>query len=142
MLEEYSFWIIAFYKNNDGSLEFLLINQKSDNGSFWWFPKWHIEEWETWIQAARREFQEEVWITTVDIIGNDTFRTTYVFSSKKWAIKKNVTFFIWEVKNKEVHIQESELNWYKRASFDVAMNLLSHQNYKNILEDVKWYLNC
>lgn len=141
MHTEYSYGIILFFKNSSGEHEFLLINQKSENGSFRWFPKWHIEEWETWLQAAKREVEEEVGKKNVNIIGEREFTTSYVFKNWTESIHKVVTFFVWSVLDKNVVIQESELNWYKWASFDVAINLLSHQNYKVILNDVVKYLN-
>lgn len=141
MHTEHSYGIILFFENSNWEYEFLLINQKSENWSFWWFPKWHIEEWETWYQAARREVEEEVGIKNVEIIWKKEFETSYVFKNRYESIHKIVTFFVWKVANKNVIIQESELNWYKWASFDIAINLLSHQNYKVILNDVVKYLN-
>jgi len=142
MKTEYSCGIVIFFKNSEWKPEFLIINQKSENWSFRWFPKWHIEPWETELQAAKREIWEEVWIKEIEIIWKKTFTTTYSFKVRDETINKNVTLFVWEVKNKSIKIQESELNGYKRAEFDVAMNILTHQNYKSILENVKLYLWC
>ena len=142
MKTEYSCGIVIFFKNSEWKPEFLIINQKSENWSFRWFPKWHIEPWETELQAAKREIWEEVWIKEIEIIWEKTFTTTYSFKVRDETINKNVTLFVWEVKNKSIKIQESELNGYKRAEFDVAMNILTHQNYKSILENVKFYLWC
>lgn len=142
MKTEYSCGIVIFFKNSEWKPEFLIINQKSENWSFRWFPKWHIEPWETELQAAKREIWEEVWIKEIEIIWEKTFTTTYSFKVRDETINKNVTLFVWEVKNKSIKIQESELNGYKRAEFDVAMNILTHQNYKSILENVKIYLWC
>lgn len=140
MNTEYSYGIILFFKNNSWEDEFLVINQKSENWSFRWFPKWHIEEWETELEAAKREVKEEVWIKDIKIIWDRTFSTSYTFKSGMTTINKNVTFFVWEVKDKNIIIQEEELNGYKRANFDTAINILSHKNYKSILENVKKYL--
>ena len=142
MKTEYSCGIVIFFKNSEWKPEFLIINQKSENWSFRWFPKWHIEPWETKLQAAKREIWEEVWIKEIEIIWEKTFTTNYSFKIKDETINKNVTLFVWEVRNKSIKIQESELNGYKRAEFDAAMNILTHQNYKSILENVKLYLWC
>jgi hypothetical protein len=40
------------------------------------------------------------------------------------------------VSNKDVKIQDIELNGYKWTDFDGAMNILSHENNKNILKKV------
>ena len=54
---------------------------------------------------------------------------------------KTVTFWVGKVENKEVKIQIEELNWYKRANFEYAMNMLSHKNYKDLLEKVVKYID-
>lgn len=142
MEKEHSYWIIAYFDNYDWEREYLLINQKSENWNFRWYPKWHPEIWENWIQTAKREFFEEVWISDVSIIWNKVFETMYICHRKNGLeTEKTVTFWVWKVKNKNIKIQEEELNWYKWANFDTAMKLLSHKNYKDILENVKNYLN-
>lgn len=134
MRNEHSYWIIAFFDNSNWEREFLLINQKSDNWAFWWFPKWHAEDWEDGLQAAKREFFEEVGIKDVQIIWEKTFDTNYIFH-RSWMedIWKTVTYYIGKVEKKDVKIQEEELNGYKRANFESAVNLLSHKNYKELL---------
>ena len=141
MRNEHSYWIIAFFDNSNWEREFLLINQKSDNWSFRWYPKWHPEKWEDWLQAAKREFFEEVGIKDVKIVWEKTFDTSYIFH-RPWMddIRKTVTFWVWKVENKAVKIQEEELNGYKWANFESAINLLSHKNYKEILVKVIEYL--
>lgn len=142
MQEDHSYWIIAFFENSNGEREFLLINQKSDNGSFRWYPKWHAEKWEDWLQAAKREFFEEVGIKNVQIIWDKTCDTDYIFH-REWLpdMHKTVTFWIWKVENKDVNIQIEELNWYKWANFESAINLLSHKNYKDLLKKLVKYLD-
>lgn len=142
MQEDHSYWIIAFFENPNWEREFLLINQKSDNWSFWWYPKWHAEEWENWLQAAKREFREEVGIKDVQIIWEKTFDTNYIVH-RTWLddMWKTVTFWVGKVDNRDVKIQEEELNWYKWANYASAMNLLSHKNYKDLLEKVAKYID-
>ena len=142
MQEDHSYWIIAFFENSNWEREFLLINQKSDNWSFRWYPKWHAEEWENWLQAAKREFREEVGIKNVQIIWEETFDTHYIVH-RPWLndMWKTVTFWVGKVDNRDVKIQEEELNWYKWANYASAMNLLSHKNYKDLLEKVAQYID-
>ena len=142
MEKDHSYWIIAFCENSNWEREFLLINQKSDNWSFRWYPKWHPEEWENGLQAAKREFLEEVGIKEAQIIWEKTFDTNYIVH-RTWLddMWKTVTFWVGKVKNKDVKIQEEELNGYKWANFSSAMNLLSHKNYKDLLEKVVKYID-
>lgn len=141
MKKDHSFWVIPFYKNEDWSIDFLLINQKSDFWAFWWFPKWHPENNETELEAAKRELFEEVWIKDIAIIETKKFEISYLCHRKdNEPLDKTVTFFVWEAKSKDIKIQEEELNWYKRTNFKSAMWILTHNNYKKLLEDVKTFL--
>jgi predicted NUDIX family NTP pyrophosphohydrolase len=136
MIKDQSYWIIPVYKNDDWSHEFLIINQKTGNWSFWWLPKWHAEVGEDWIQAAKREFVEEVWISNFKVIEDKYFEINYIFQEKWDKINKTVKYWIAFVKSKDVKIQDAELNWCKRMDFDSAMKILSHENTKNILKKV------
>jgi len=136
MIKDQSYWIIPVYKNDDWSFEFLIIDQKSSHGSFWWFPKWHPEGWEDGIMTAKREFQEEVGIWEIKIIKDKYFDMSYIFKDKWEKIDKTVRYWLGFVKSKSVSIQKKELNWYKRLDFDSAMKILSHENTKNILKEV------
>ena len=141
MQEDHSYWIIAFFENSNWEREFLLINQKSDNWSFRWYPKWHPEKWENGLQAAKREFWEEVGIKDVQIIWEKTFDTNYIVH-RPWLddMWKTVTFWAGKVEDKNVKIQIEELNGYKWANFKSATNLLSHKNYKDLLGKVVKYI--
>lgn len=133
MKKDFSYWIIPVYKNKEWDCEFLIIDQKTNNGSFWWFPKWHPEEWEDWISAAKREFEEEVGINEFEIKKDKNFEVSYMFKDKWQKITKTVKYRIAIVWNKNVKIQTKELNGYKRVDFDTAIKKLSHENTRNIL---------
>lgn len=139
MIKDYSYWIIPVYKNNDWNYEFLVINQKTHNGSFRWFPKGHAEGSENGLTAATRELQEEVWIADIKIDEKNYWWFSYTFDTgnsstwEKWIkYDKTVKYRLWFVDNKEVKIQEDELNWYKRANYDDTLNILSHKNMKDL----------
>ncbi len=145
MIKEYSYWIIPVYKNNDWNYEFLVINQKTHNGSFWWFPKWHTEKWEDEITTAIRELEEEVWIKDIDIQLVKSEGFSYSFETgnadDKNIVKydKTVKYRLWFTDSKEVTIQDKELNWYKRANYDDTLNILSHKNMKDVFKNMtKW----
>ncbi len=146
MIKDFSYWIIPAYKNNNWDYEFLVINQKTYNGSFWWFPKWHAENWEDNITAAIRELEEEVWIKNIRIDLKKSGWFSYTFTTGnintwvKWDnYDKTVKYWLWFVTNKEVKIQQEELNGYKRANYDDTLNILSHKNMKKIFVEItKW----
>ncbi len=136
MKKDFSYWIVPVYKNEDWSHEFLIINQKAGNWSFWWLPKWHAEMGEDWIQAAKREFVEEVWINNFEVIEDKYFEINYIFQEKWEKIYKTVKYRLAFVGTKDVKIQDIELNWYKWVDYDRAIKILSHENTKNILKKV------
>jgi len=57
MIKEYSYGTITLYKDKNGRVEILVVKW----AWYRWFPKWHIEEGETPVEAAVRELQEEAW---------------------------------------------------------------------------------
>lgn len=71
---EYSAGIIPFRRNNDGDLEFFVghpggVDNKWDN--YWAYLKGGVENDETWVQTAMREFQEESGVSLKGIKEND-----------------------------------------------------------------------
>jgi len=134
MKKDFSYGIIPAYKDVNGDIEFLLINQITNKGAFWWFPKGHAEKNENWLTAAKRELYEEVGIDDLELVSNKEFITDYVFQDGEEKIHKTVKYWLAFVKTKEVRTQESELNGYKWANFDIALGVLSHENTKNILK--------
>lgn len=56
MIEDISYGIIPFWRDQQDMIRFLLIYQKE---GFWGFPKGHKEGNESDIDAAKRELQEE-----------------------------------------------------------------------------------
>lgn len=137
MIKDYSYWIVPVYKNNNWEYEFLVIHQKTYNGSFWGFPKWHAEKWEDWLTAAKRELSEEVWITNVNIIEDNFYWFDYQYKENWNQYDKTVKFRLGFVDSKNVKIQEEELKWYRRVNFDDALNLLTHNNMKLVLKNIE-----
>ena len=136
MIKDYSYWIIPVYKNNDWNYEFLVINQKTYNGSFRGFPKGHAEEGETWLTAAIRELQEEVWIENIKLDNKKYERFSYNFEEKWIKYNKTVKYRLWFVDSKNVSIQEEELNGYKRANYDNTIKILSHRNMQEVFKKI------
>jgi 8-oxo-dGTP pyrophosphatase MutT (NUDIX family) len=138
MIKDYSYWIIPVYKDENWNNEFLLINQKTYNGSFWWFPKWHAENGEDNISAAIRELKEEVWIYDIILDKNKSEWFKYTFKQAWQEFDKTVKFWIWFVNSKDVIIQQEELNWYKWANYDDTLNILTHKNMKDLFIKIIW----
>lgn len=137
MRKDYSYWIIPVYKNTEWNYEFLVINQKTYNGDdFWGFPKWHAEEWEDWLTAAKRELAEEVGITDINIKEDKFYWFDYQFKERWNQYDKTVKFRVGFVENKEVKIQDEELIWCEWVKYEDALNLITHDNMKIVLKKI------
>jgi len=132
MKKDYSYWIIPVYMNENWKKEFLLINQKTENWNFWWFPKWHAEKWETELESAKRELKEEVWISDINVDQNKFRLLEYNFKLEWTQYYKTVKYRIAYVNNKKTKIQEKELNKCERYEFDKALEKITHKNMKKI----------
>ena len=136
MIKDYSFGVIPVYTDKNWNYEFLIINQKTYNGNFWWFPKWHAENGENGLETAIRELEEEVWIKNINIDKNKFESFSYDFEEKWIKYYKTVKYRLWFVKNKDVIIQKEELNWYKRTDYNNTLRILSHTNMQNTFKNM------
>ena len=113
----------------------LLILQKS--GNFWGFPKGHLEENETEIEAAKRETLEE---TGLEVILDDRTRyeTNYIVRNE---IDKTSVFYLAKVKSGKIKKQEAEVEDIQWFEFDKALNMIIYDNlkeiFKQVLKDIK-----
>ena len=107
---------------------YLLIRSFSDD---WGFPKGHLEDNETPLQAAKREIQEE---TGLEVKLDDTFLKTieYILPNGN---NKTVYYYLAAYENQEVHKQESEIKEIKLLPYDEAINTLSYEDTKAILKE-------
>ena len=141
MIKDASFGVVPAYKNKNWEYEFLIINQKTYNWSFVWFPKWHPEKWETEIETAKRELEEEVGISDVEIDKNRFWGFNYRFKEKWIKYDKDVKYRLWYVTTKTNTIQVEELNSCKWVSYDDVLKQVSHENMKKIfIEITKWLI--
>ena len=104
----------------------------SINWSFWWFPKWHVEKWENEIETALRETKEEVWL---DVEIDDTKRYVLNYTVRN-EIDKTTVLYLAKPKNKNYILQESEISNAKWCDFEEALEILTFDNWKNILKKV------
>ena len=136
MKKDYSYGIVPIFNNPNWEDEFLMINQKSNGGSFWGFPKWHSENLENGMSAAKRELLEEVWINSIKIDEDKTFEINYSFKEDWEETYKVAKYWIWYVNDKKVTIQKEELNWYKWLAWNDMLSLLTHNNTKTKIKEV------
>lgn len=132
-LYEKSCGAIVFYRAKD-ELEVLLV--KNRNGRYWSFPKGHVELGENERQTAVREIKEE---TDLDVVIQPGFRETSDYCPFG-KVRKRVVFFLAEAKKRDVHIQESEIDYYIWVPFSQARSMCSYDNDLRVIDKAERYL--
>lgn len=140
--QDISYGVIPLYKQADGEHLVLVIHQRSWTGEqFWIFPKGHPEGDESPVTAARRELEEEAGVTEVTVAPQPSFSMRYIFTHEGSTIKKTVTYFLGYATSQTTSITQPEevvaLQW---CTIDEALELLSHENSKKILTQVREYI--
>ena len=113
-------------KNN----KVLLVYEKGRN--FWGFPKGHMEEGENEIQTALREVKEEVGLD-VEIDESKRYSINYTIRDE---IDKTSVFYIARPKQNKIEKQENEIEEVKWCDFEEALNVLTFENWKEMLKKV------
>ena len=106
----------------------LLIKQK--NGNFWGFPKGHLEEGETEIEAAKRETLEEIGLEVI-IDKTKRYETNYIIRNE---IDKTSVFYLAKIKAGEITKQEEEIEDIQWFEFDEALSKITYDNLRKIFE--------
>lgn len=115
--------------------QYLVVKSKA-NGH-WGFPKGHIEETETEIDAARREVKEE---TGLDVLIHEGFKTIMEYTISETNNRKQVILFLGTPTSNSVTIQTSEIATYKWATFTDAFNLFEYEDHKKVLKQADEFL--
>lgn len=135
--KEYSYGIIPLRKSR-GSWEVFLVHNR--NGPFWGFPKGHAEEGETPLEAAERELFEETGFSIIELLETPPLREAYIFIREGEKISKEVVFFIALVTEEGV-IEDAELHEGKWLSFSDALDLLTYEEGRKVMRDVREILS-
>lgn len=131
-MKEYSAGAILYtYINNE--IHYLLIKDFHNN---WGFPKGHLEDNETCIEAALREIKEEVGIDA-KIIGDYNKELIYIMPN---GIEKHSLYYIGKYANQVPSKQLEEVQEIKILKYDDAVDLLTFNNMKEVLTDADNYI--
>lgn len=123
-----------------------LLKDKNKN---WWIPKGHVEEWESQVEAAFREIEEEMGIKKEELEFIDfCYKDSYSYEENGGINTKEVYINIFSTKEKfKLSTDENdenlvEVKWYK---FDEALEIIAFNKNELILSKKifleKAYLN-
>ncbi len=151
-MKDEAFGIVPIFLSEADTL-FLLIQHQAGH---WAFPKGHANPGESALLTAKREFEEETGIRDCEVIEEPSFVERYSFvkegkpssvqhysSAKEGeAIEKTVTYFVAFVKSREVVLQVEEVQNSAWSSFEEAVKLITFDGNRQILREVKAYLDA
>ena len=128
-IEEHSAGGVLFRRTAEGLL-YLVIRDSYRN---WGFPKGHVEEGESEVEAARREVREETGLATL-IYRAPATEIDWFFRFRGRLIHKTCTFFVFECPEGEASPQEAEgISACRWLPFDEALRVLSYANAREVL---------
>jgi bis(5'-nucleosidyl)-tetraphosphatase len=142
VMKDAAFGIVPIFvqETDDSSeMQFLLIRHWAGH---WGFPKGHAEGEETAIVTACRELEEETGIQAYTVLDDTSFVEQYSFKKDGETIEKTVTYFIARVESPAVTCQEQEIQAYTWVNFDTALQTITFDQAKRILQRVYDHLQA
>jgi 8-oxo-dGTP pyrophosphatase MutT (NUDIX family) len=150
-MKDEAFGIVPVFVNATDTL-FLLIQHQAGH---WAFPKGHADPGESALETAKRELEEETGIRDYEVVEEPSFVEYYSFvqeaaptSVKHYAfakegevIEKTVTYFVAFVNSMDVVLQVEEVQNSAWSSFEEAINLITFDGNRQVLREVKAYLD-
>ncbi|MCL4331199.1 MAG: NUDIX domain-containing protein [Candidatus Thermoplasmatota archaeon] len=134
---EMSSGIMVYRIGLDGKREYLFLVRKE---GFLDFPKGHIEEGETEMDAARRETLEETGMN-VNIIPGFRHEMEYLFSHRDQKVKKTVVMFAGRAMDDESPTISHEHVGFVWMKYEDALKSLTYENQRKMLEEVDRFLD-
>lgn len=136
MEKEKSCGAVVFTKDGEGSIRYVLVEQRSGN---FCFPKGHVEGSETEHQTAMREIWEETGLRPVIIPG---FRETETYVvAKKPGTMKDVIYFIAEYSDQAIDPPPTdEIRDVRLCTYEEALALLPTDSRKAVLTAADHFL--
>ena len=114
---------IVPYRHTEHGLEFLLLfNLFFDQ---WQFPRGGVENGESDLQCARREFEEETGLTLQQLHDDCRMEMRYTATIRNYAIERTLVYYLAEVSGDEVrlgHENHCEARW---VGYQEAWELLT-----------------
>jgi len=140
--KEFSAGSVVFRKENGRTLFLLVYSKRNKN---WGFPKGHLEEGETEIDAGLRETREETGLRELELKDGFKEEITYVAVSNRGAskgqkIEKRVTYFLCGTSEKDINTDDYEIGGHEWLDFTEAEKRLSFISTKEVLRKANDYV--
>ncbi len=124
---------VIFRISNSKNIEFLFLKHREGH---WEFPKGHLDGDESWMQACIREIKEETGLL-IQPLSKPNWSVEYRLKNGN---QKKVKYFLAQVPSNAQVIISKEHNGFKWFNFDEAMQELTYENHKHILNKVYNYI--
>ena len=124
----------VLYTVINNEINYLLLLDFHNN---WGFPKGHLEQGETIVQAALREIKEEVGI---DAVLDTDFKEELIYTMPN-GIEKHSIYYVGRYTDQNPIKQLEEVQDIKILPYEQAINLISFDNMKDVLEKANKYIN-
>ena len=128
MIKEKSAGAILFRKEKEPM--YLLLHYEAGH---WDFPKGHIEQGETDIDAISREVKEETGIKDIEIVKNFKERIQYFYKMNNKLMSKEVIFYLAKTETEQVKISFEHIG-FAWLSYEKAIKKLTYGNAKDVLK--------
>jgi bis(5'-nucleosidyl)-tetraphosphatase len=139
---------VIVYIRDESGCRFLLLLSRLTKRPLWEFPKGGVDEGETLQQAALRELREETGIAAADISIREGFehREEYRFTSGKGEgrtlVRKEVTYFLAEVRDTQVQLSAHEASQFVWLPLDEALRKLKYKARREMLSKAAAFAGC
>lgn len=127
---------IIVYTLQGTHIYYLLLHHTAGH---WSLPKGRREEEETDKQTALRELHEETGLIIKNLNESFSLSLSYEVFYNNEYVTKIVTYFVEQVPDTTITLSP-EHDQFLWCSFEKAINTLTHQNSKNILEKAHEYI--
>jgi len=129
----------VLFTEDGGERYYLLLRHR--NGTYWGFPKGHIEDGETEVRAGLREVREETGIAEIEIVPGFREISSFWFARDGRPTRKVVVHFLGRCSQEPVTLTREHLG-ARWVSYGEARDLLTYEDARGILAKAEAFLRA